>query len=564
LPDDPPMEIKLSTADLWKYLDFQNYKKGPNYPFYIDALMFMGLILDHYTQRRKPIFYITGNHEGYEVPYGISPRIINTNVYVFRANPGIPSDQNLTFYEAALLFGKKFSYLGRVANFKKENLAWAYQWITPWKDCLVNSGKNQNLLLLGWDDDENYLWSAISGGGSLPRAGSAYTDNQLSLLQQMTSQEDKFNVVASHFTYANFDNEIPLQKQDQNRSGGMFSLKKTDTGSFEENRKAVYSQLSGGKIKLTVSGHSHRGGAYTCFGDGQVDGLRLEGPGSGQGVNLSDSGRALKSFDPQTQFDGRVACLVSGSGGLYSYQNLNDSELAKYSDIDKPQGMLVKCDDLGNIYNVQYVQDEKSKKPRLAVRCDYLWYEDHIKMFNKRSDDKEGDLASEKGDKPGEKYNIYINPKWLKFLNGSSSQHELDLPFEYFTLHPINLVTYRYLGKYPIRFEITGKSQPPRGHPSNVPIYGLSLGPHDVRTLLNDMFTLGNCNHMLSVLFFLSVHFNQAHPIGKHYDLESPWCYPVSINSDFTEIKRKFGLDGELPRYGILNKLPEYKFKEDD
>ncbi|MDR2367620.1 MAG: hypothetical protein LBF58_05850 [Deltaproteobacteria bacterium] len=556
--DTPQKEIKLSTAELWEHLDFEKYRDdGPNYPFYIDALMFMGLILDYYSASRKPVFYITGNHEGYEIPYGISPRIFNNNIIVFRANPGIPSDQNLTFYEAALLFGKKYSFLGRIANFKKENLAWAYRWITPWKDCLVNPGKNQNLLLLGWDDDENYLWSAIAGGGSLPRAGYAFTDNQLRLLRRMTDQGDKFNVMASHFTYANFDLDIPLHGQDRDRSGSWFlSLEKTDTGTFEENRAAVYSQLAGGKVKLTISGHSHRGGAYTCFSDGQIDGLRLSGPDGGQGVGFNDGGRGLKSVVPREQFDNGVACLVSGAGGLYSYQNLNNSRL---SDIDKPQGMAIKCDPFGNLKKIQYIRDESTEKPRLAVRCDYLWYENHIQMFFRRPDtERKGDIVAEEGRKSDRKYNIYLNPKWLFFLNDEKRMDGGVLPIDHFCLHCLNRVNYQYYSDSVVKLLI-GKEPfyPLRGH-GDVPAYRLSLGPENVKLALNTRKKLGGGDRETDFLYFLSVHFNAGHPIGRHYDLSSPWCYPVTINLDRTIIKRKFGRAGELPRYELLNKIPEY------
>ncbi|MDR2387784.1 MAG: hypothetical protein LBE80_09415, partial [Deltaproteobacteria bacterium] len=551
-------EIKLSTAELWEHLDFEKYKnQGQNYPFYIDALMFMGIILDHYSSKRKPVFYLTGNHEGYEVPYGISPRIVNNKNYVFRANPGIPSDQNLTFYEAALLFGKKYSYLGRVENFKKENLDWAYRWITPWKDCLVNIGKNQNLLLLGWGDDESYLWSATSGGGSLPRAGLAFTDHQLSLLKRMTKQSDKFNVMASHFTYANFDLEISLRQQNQKSSGsGAFSLEKTDTGSFEQNRQAVYSELKGGQVKLTLSGHSHRAGAYTLLNDDQIGGLNQKGPDGRQGLKFTEGARGLKSIEPQSQFNSKVACLVAGSGGLYSYQNLNNSKL---SDMDKPQGLLIKFDQIGQLEKVQYYRDETSGKPRLAVRCDYLWYENQIQMFFKgQKSPDQGDFSVNQAKKTGQKYLIYLNPQWLFFLNDQNPGEGGPLPIDHFCLHCLNRINYQYFPDSLIKLELdSGPTYPVPGH-GQVPAYQMTIGPDEVKKTLEKRKKLGGLDKESEFLYFLSVHFNPNHPIGRHYDLSSPWCYPVTFNSDKTSIKRKVGLDGELPRYDLLKKIPEY------
>ncbi|MDR2444004.1 MAG: hypothetical protein LBE31_10850, partial [Deltaproteobacteria bacterium] len=458
-------------------MDFNKYQnQGPNYPFYVDALMFMGLILDYYSLSRKPIFYVTGNHEGYEAPHGISQRLSKD----FHVKPGLPSDQNLTFYEAALLFGKKYSYLEAKADFKKENLSWAYRWITPWQDCLVNFGNNQNILLLGWGDAENLSANESDSGGTLTIAGSAFTDNQMGLLKQMVSQEDKFNAIASHFTYANFDLNIPFRNQEPepdleqaqtqvqaqtqapyqaierapqpDRSNShLLPAANTESGTFEGNRKAVFSQLAKGKVKLTISGHSHRGGAYTLLSDGpntspnygishgpsnnlshgQVEGLGLAGPNMSQNVSLTDGGRALKSIVPDGQFGDRTACLVSGAGGLYSYQNINNSN---HSDLDKPQGMLIKCSNSGNLEKIRYIRDDYSAKPRLAVRCDYLWYENNIQMFFHRPELR-GDIVAERGLEPTRKYLMHLNPEWLEFLNGQKLQGGGVLPIEYLTLH---------------------------------------------------------------------------------------------------------------------------------
>jgi hypothetical protein len=572
-------EIKLRTAQLWDFLDFKNHdSKEASYPYYIDALMFMGLMVDHYSALGKPIYYIIGNHEGYEAPYGISPRILHV-----RANAGIPSDQNLTFYEATLLFGKKYSYLGGKPNFKKKNLEWAYRWITPWKDCLVNPGKKQNFLLMGWDDDEDILSHYFGGGGTLPRAGLAVTDHQLALLKRMTSQEGGFNLMASHFTYANFDLTIPLQSQDRDRSGsGEIWTNKTDTGTFKENRKAVYAELTGGKVKLTISGHSHRGGAYTCFGDGQIDGLRLNGQREGLGVTLTEGDRALKSVVPRKQFNGGVACLVSGSGGLYSYQNLGNSEL---SDIEKPQGMVIKCDASGNINKVKYVRDKDSAKPRLAVRCDYLLYEDEIGMFYDGLAFMGEIVVADASE--DSKYRISLNPEWLRFLNDAEGAKPAEgagptggaegaegvegagaakggvLPISHFTLHFLNRINYQYFADSVIKLEIASGPTYTWPGKSDVPVYKLTHGPREVKKVLDRRKKLGGAFKESEFLYFLSVHFNSAHPIGKHYDLSSPWCYPVVIEYKMSGIRRKIGRDGELPNYGLLKKIPEYNPTED-
>ena len=72
-----------------------------------------------------PAFLVSGNHDCYWYPYGMSPRVAaktpgdgvfeagdkwyrTSGSGLKRANEGIPADHNLTFYEAILTFGTTF------------------------------------------------------------------------------------------------------------------------------------------------------------------------------------------------------------------------------------------------------------------------------------------------------------------------------------------------------------------------------------------------------------------------------------------------------------------------
>ena len=87
---------------------------GDNYTEYYkdgtDMIGFLTLLVNHMRAQSLPAYAITGNHDCYHLPYGISPRLFKSTIDK-RANEGIPSDHNLTFYEAILAFGETYGEL---------------------------------------------------------------------------------------------------------------------------------------------------------------------------------------------------------------------------------------------------------------------------------------------------------------------------------------------------------------------------------------------------------------------------------------------------------------------
>lgn len=172
-PASPKGRAARTSADLWDILDLDHLKDDVLYPRYIDLRIMYSLFLDYLDRFRKPLLLVSGNHEGYTAPYGISPRVTKSQVgmgiasglwskikagikkgwntielwgddpdahelrdlsdlmkseaekrkeYIENsdeveqqggtlANEGVPADHNLTMYEACLLYGPDY---GRV------------------------------------------------------------------------------------------------------------------------------------------------------------------------------------------------------------------------------------------------------------------------------------------------------------------------------------------------------------------------------------------------------------------------------------------------------------------
>ncbi len=88
---DPIKLTSDETGKLWEamYLEETDdvHARNDEYPCGIDGLTVYSLVIDFYSRHQKPLFITSGNHEAYEYPYGISPRIIWP---IGKVNEGIP------------------------------------------------------------------------------------------------------------------------------------------------------------------------------------------------------------------------------------------------------------------------------------------------------------------------------------------------------------------------------------------------------------------------------------------------------------------------------------------
>ena len=218
---DPSAIAPNSIAEQWaafnvlnKIRDRSLYKRG------IDDMLVYSLLRHAYRELNLPVFVTTGNHEAYQVHYGISPR---QNAWVLasgvledagafgtaphglrpvnldaaglniaavkykgmlagqkdvdvlggpsgvyadaerasefteqKANDGIAADHNLTIYEACLAYGPTYAQVLTAKNYDPGQYDWFFTLFTPLSDWRHIYG-NQCMLGLDWGAGEEYV-----------------------------------------------------------------------------------------------------------------------------------------------------------------------------------------------------------------------------------------------------------------------------------------------------------------------------------------------------------------------------------------------------------------------
>ena len=416
-----------TTGHLWQEMNLDNLvtrdEKGElvanaeKYPFSIDNVIVYSLFLYYLTRYHKPILLISGNHEAYSVPYGISPRLDvqtfwratkdgskpvlehleNTkedqaklrrrheenpeDVDSARANPGIPADHNLTLAEAVLMYGPDYNRIAmagwipkqNTTNFQARNKDWFYTVFSPLTDFTLTYG-SQRFIALGWGDAERFIGTGGMGtfGGMLPRSTQSISDDQLDLLQKALRDDPKeTNVLLSHFTFANYDTPKPSSEKGRIEYATQTAF---STGTFECNRPQVYDEILSGKVHYTLSGHAHRAGLYA---PGQKQ-TRYDNAAFEAGLALDrlpdNSYFFVDAQAPDKQGHYRApktgaAILVGASGGPIPVQN-HSGELAG-SGLDTPSGVFLKFGGSPSLGIIRATGKVPTAKPRFAVAMDY-------------------------------------------------------------------------------------------------------------------------------------------------------------------------------------------------
>jgi 3',5'-cyclic AMP phosphodiesterase CpdA len=354
-----------------------------NYPENVDFLSLYSLFVKFYEGQLgvppKPIFAVAGNHDDYEYPFGIYPLLVSSQKG--RTNTGIPADHNLTIYEACLAFGETYHALVKWTNNSADKFAWFYEVFTPFSDFALELPKHY-LVGLAWGDDERlkeiFSPSGEQGRGFLPRANKAVSGSQKALLEEVLTRDGGPVILASHFTFASYREEISEEGADRVRDGnargtadeppsirldGKYTL--ADMGTFEKERKWLYGLVDGeaqgqGEISSVLTGHSHRRGLYFLEADGGTvkPTYYVFGP---DGLPVPPAHQA------------QTAIIVSDSGGSIPRRNMF-GEFGGWGS-DKPSGTSVLFDDQGRVVEVRAVQVDiagnDGGKPRLAVSLDY-------------------------------------------------------------------------------------------------------------------------------------------------------------------------------------------------
>ncbi len=365
---DPSSRDTSTTGKLWEAMYVGDKKalqeRTGEYPYGIDGLAVFSALVYFYTRFQKPVFLISGNHEAYEYPYGISPRIPIKG----RVNEGIPLDHNLTFYEAILLYGPGYDKVLKNFNFDQRHFDWFATAFTPLADFSITY-KDQCLIGLEWGASESFVRSRARGGGTLPRADGTLLPLQRSLVAEALEQ-GKQAVLCSHFTLINYCLSRPLSEQGRFVASSL-TLSAFDHGSCQRERGILYEQfLTHPALKLTLSGHSHRVGLYLCDLVGRNSFSYFSGRSVEAGVEMQTSG--YHPQDPAIKniaWNNRTRVFVTASAGPIPKQNLH-GEMSGQG-METPSAGKIVFD--GSNPKITLVRSRQSTaKPRFAVACDYI------------------------------------------------------------------------------------------------------------------------------------------------------------------------------------------------
>jgi hypothetical protein len=336
------------------------------YAMGVDLITLYSMILELYQKLHKPVFIVTGNHDAYEMPYGVSPRL----PVIGKVNAGIPADMNLTFYEAILVYGKHYGEVVKKTNFTPDRMRHIYELFTPLRDFVV-SNNNWTLIGLGWGDGEDLIDIPLLEDegfrGHLPRANNALTIPQRQLFD-FAARTQKTKILFSHFTFVSFGMGIPSRN---NPSGEIQynGFGRQDMGTFELHRKEIYKHIvEDQKIEIALSGHAHRRGLY------EID------------RSINESAIAImRTFSETAKVHGTKIVVSDSSGPISKY---NENGEFSNNGLCTPSITKVKFNANGKVATLEkIISTNPNAKPRLAVALDYMYViakQDIFKSFKSK------------------------------------------------------------------------------------------------------------------------------------------------------------------------------------
>ena len=558
-PASPCNNKKMSKAsDLWEVMNHKHHNDAERYPRNLDMLMILSLMHQFMHEHGKPILFIDGNHEAYDLPYGISPRGTKdiaqakdiSLLHNIRANAGIPGDHNLTIYEATLLYGPTYGHYHQIHNFTAANQDWARMTISPWKDWVIQYGKQQTWIGLSWGRDEEFLGSIAANGGALPRANEACNDTQLKLIENAVDLGSTQNLLLSHFTYVNYSLERPLNDNDSRVNIKGTHRNQYDEGSFHHNRATIYHDYIGtGKIHYTFSGHSHRTGIYTIEENSNFFKTTKVKTNGYHPDNYKATPKA--NYDPKSNENSPVSIIVAGSGGPMSFQNRDGEYLGQGAEV--AQGLTV--DTTKDIITV--VKNDNDRAPRMAVLLDYLWYEHGLPLLTAPSLQHGFEHCLGLNLEAGT-ITLNLTKEWV-----AASMHGGQL-LNVLCLHMYDNEAEekdKYVGYVGFKKHTFVSVNGAQNCVYNYEAIEGSLSVRELQKQLeqSDESDENDREDFSSFLFFLSIQFQDQ--IKKkphnHYDYKSPWCFPVEFQETDTIQK-----EWETKRNKLAHK-DKNTFKED-
>ncbi len=501
---DPTLLKSDQTGKLWEamYLEKKTdvTKARPDdFPFGIDALSVYSLLIHFYDTHKKPLLLTSGNHEAYEFPYGISPRVWP----IGKVNEGVPLDHNLTIYEAILLYGPGYSKVLETGNFNSHHFDIFYTVFTPLTDYWQTFG-DQCFVGVEWGDGEDYKVCAIRRGGTLPRATQSLQDAQKSLVIEALSH-NKESILFSHFTLVNYGLGKPLEEQGDVYIGQP-QLSAYDHGSSMKDRFSLYGEiLNHDNLKFSLAGHSHRAGLYvfhpeykpvvsdpyrTMYGfpDEYAEALV-----SGKTGGIHPEDKKAESFAA-----GQTRILVSASTGPIPKQNIA-GEMSGQG-MEFPSGSMIDENDRISLVKVDE-EKRKAARPRFCVACDYI--------------DLMKDGFWEYFKATGNGSTFEMKPHWEKIHPMFSEEAQQKL---------IEEVTLYLVGG-------SAESVSAVPEPKGRGVLGFELG-EEIQEYLKDDASFN--------AIFLSIKFNKSSFSGlkgfDHYNFSSPWNIQVGVYSGSTDV----------------------------
>jgi len=349
------VDTDMKLHEIWKAVEIEAWGDNEGrYEAFVDNIIFYSLIIYFYKKYKKPVFVVSGNHDAYYDPYGISPRVFS----LFRANEGIPADHNLTFYESMLIFGKTYKEVYELkSGIKEEMFEWFYTILTPFSD-FVQKLPNQVLLGLGWGDDERFFrLNDDQGNGFLPRAIEAVSDLQKKLVNYTKTQyANEKKIIMSHFTFASFAENIAFEENPAGIIHFNQEYSKHDMGTFELNRDIIKTL---DQFQLILSGHSHRRALYSlnCT-NSDVDHT------NGEVTAYSFKDYIVK----HEELCGKQPLIVvSDSIGPHPRYNKSGEFFGWGS--DRPSGTKISFNELGDVRSIETCK--VGNKPRFIIAVDY-------------------------------------------------------------------------------------------------------------------------------------------------------------------------------------------------
>jgi hypothetical protein len=431
-----PSQVDASIKDQWsKFNVVKNIAKSKIYKRGLDDMLVFSLVRYSYKELKLPVFITTGNHEAYDVPYGISPRKnkkvmltgvlettgdlkgphgsreVNTTItpsYIppvdimraanklqvkekyaslddneynhGKANEGVPADHNLTIYEAALIYGPSYAQALTSQNFTPDNYDWFFTLFTPLCDFVI-SYNEQNIIGLDWGASENYVNLAgalnptnsdFQGAGILPRSVESISEHQKELLSN--AFYIRKNNPASTLLFSHFT-LINFAMDMSLREKGKQRKVQHEVGQLNKNNCGTFEKEQSWLFEACINNKVR----YHFSGHSHRAGVyKVE-----KSENLTKSAkkdvRIVSGFDPGIEpnhTDNAVGPLtkliVSSSGGPIGVQN-HDNELYGFN-MQLPSGTLL---DQAAERPIVAIKADSTKnphiKPRLCVALDYLW-----------------------------------------------------------------------------------------------------------------------------------------------------------------------------------------------